>query len=198
MLTCEGLTKSFDKPLFQDLAINLGPGQIMAVLGPSGCGKTTLLRCICGLEKLDQGSILLHGADVTGTPPEDRGIGMIFQEPVLYPHLSVSGNLSLASESGHQAALEEVGLGGFADRSVETLSGGEGQRVALARALLAEPSVLLLDEPFSALDAELSMRLVEDVRRILKERKCPAILVTHNQIEASTFADKVMHMPDLH
>ena len=143
MLTCEGLTKSFDKPLFQDLAINLGPGQIMAILGPSGCGKTTLLRCICGLEELDQGSILLHGADVTGTPPEDRGIGMIFQEPVLYPHLSVSGNLSLASESGHEAALEEVGLGGFGDRSVETLSGGEGQRVALARALLAEPSVLL-------------------------------------------------------
>ena len=73
MLTCEGLTKSFDKPLFQDLAINLGPGQIMAILGPSGCGKTTLLRCICGLENLDHGSILLHGADVTGTPPEDRG-----------------------------------------------------------------------------------------------------------------------------
>ena len=197
MIKCEGLSKSFDKTLFHDMAIRLGPGEIMSILGPSGCGKTTLLRCICGLEELDHGSILLNGFDVTGTQPEERGIGMIFQEPVLYPHLSVSGNLSLASESGHQQALEEVGLRGFGNRSVETLSGGEAQRVALARALLAEPTVLLLDEPFSALDADLSMRLVEDVRRILKDRMCPAILVTHNQKEASTFADRILHMPDL-
>ena len=101
MLTCEGLTKSLTSPSSKTsrstwvLADN-------GDTGPSGCGKTTLLRCICGLENLDHGSILLHGADVTGTPPEDRGIGMIFQEPVLYPHLSVSGNLSLASESGHE------------------------------------------------------------------------------------------------
>ena len=164
MLDCEALTKTFDKTLFKNLDIHLGPGEILAVLGPSGCGKSTLLRCICGLESLDSGTIRLNEIDITNFEAEDRGIGLIFQRPVLYPHLSVSGNLSLASKSGHEEALEEVGLSGFEGRAVENLSGGEGQRVALARALLAEPDVLLLDEPFSALDSDLSVRLLKDVR----------------------------------
>ena len=195
MLDCEALTKAFDKTLFENLDIHLGPGEILAVLGPSGCGKSTL-RCICGLESLDSGTIRLNEIDITNFEAEDRGIGLIFQRPVLYPHLSVSGNLSLASKSGHEEALEEVGLSGFEGRAVENLSGGEGQRVALARALLAEPDVLLLDEPFSALDSDLSVRLLKDVRQLLKKRKCPAILVTHNQQEAEMFSDRILEMSD--
>ena len=196
MLDCEALTKAFDKTLFKNLDIHLGPGEILAVLGPSGCGKSTLLRCICGLESLDSGTIRLNEIDITNFEAEDRGIGLIFQRPVLYPHLSVSGNLSLASKSGHEEALEEVGLSGVEGRAVENLSGGEGQRVALARALLAEPDVLLLDEPFSALDSDLSVRLLKDVRQLLKKRKCPAILVTHNQQEAEMFSDRILEMSD--
>ena len=194
MLDCEALTKAFDKTLFKNLDIHLGPGEILAVLGPSGCGKSTLLRCICGLESLDSGTVRMNEIDITNFEAEDRGIGLIFQRPVLYPHLSVSGNLSLASKSGHEEALEEVGLSGFEGRAVENLSGGEGQRVALARALLAEPDVLLLDEPFSALDSDLSVRLLKDVRQLLKKRKCPAILVTHNQKEAEMFSDRILEM----
>ena len=196
MLDCEALTKTFDKTLFKNLDIHLGPGEILAVLGPSGCGKSTLLRCICGLESLDSGTIRMNEIDITNFEAEDRGIGLIFQRPVLYPHFSVSGNLSLASKSGHEEALEEVGLSGFEGRAVENLSGGEGQRLALARALLAEPDVLLLDEPFSALDSDLSVRLLKDVRQLLKKRKCPAILVTHNQQEAEMFSDRILEMSD--
>ena len=101
MLDCSGMSKSFDKILFENLDIHLHPGEILAIVGPSGCGKTTLLRCICGLEKLDTGSIKLNGVEIVQFQAEERGIGMIFQKPVLYPHLSVSGNLALASKFGH-------------------------------------------------------------------------------------------------
>ena len=196
MLECQGIGKSFDKILFKDLDIHLEPGEILAITGPSGCGKTTLLRCICGLEKLDSGRIVLDGIDITDFRAEERNIGMIFQRPVLYPHLSVAGNLSLSSKDGHQKALEEVDLSGFENRSVENLSGGESQRVALARALLANPVVLLLDEPFSAIDEDMSRRLIEDTRAILKSRKCPAILVSHNKTEAEIFADRVLQLAE--
>ena len=141
MLSCQKLSKSFGKKLFSDLNFNLDEGEILAVVGPSGCGKTTLLRCICGLEVLDSGKILLNERDITQLPAEERGIGLIFQKPVLYPHLSVSGNLSLASLGGHSNALvSRWGLPWFCKiREVDTLSGGEGQRVSLARALLANP-----------------------------------------------------------
>ena len=178
------------------VTLDVSEGEVIAIMGPSGCGKSTLLRCICGLESLDSGTIRMNEIDITNFEAEDRGIGLIFQRPVLYPHLSVSGNLSLASKSGHEEALEEVGLSGFEGRAVENLSGGEGQRVALARALLAEPDVLLLDEPFSALDSDLSVRLLKDVRQLLKKRKCPAILVTHNQQEAEMFSDRILEMSD--
>ena len=188
-----GLTKSFEKNLFEKFDLSLEPGQIVAITGPSGCGKTTLLRCICGLESLDDGKIELHNEDITNMLPENRGIGLIFQKPVLYPHLNVARNLKLGDKLADiSAALKEVGLTGFENRGVDTLSGGEGQRVALARALLAKPSVLLLDEPFSSLDEELSERLASDVRDLLKKRGCPAILVTHNKSIAGLFADVVL------
>lgn len=193
MLKCTGLTKSFEKNLFEKFDLSLEPGQIVAITGPSGCGKTTLLRCICGLESLDEGKIELHNKDITNMLPENRGIGLIFQKPVLYPHLNVARNLKLGDKLADiSAALKEVGLTGFEHRGVDTLSGGEGQRVALARALLAKPSVLLLDEPFSSLDEELSERLASDVRDLLKKRGCPAILVTHNKSIAGLFADVVL------
>ena len=194
MLICLNLSKKYGKDLFNELNINLEKGEILAIIGPSGCGKTTLLRCICGLEELDSGKILLNGDDITKIPAEERGIGLLFQKPVLYPHLTVSGNLSLASFNNHDKALVEVGLPNFEDRDVDTLSGGEGQRVALARALLANPNVLLLDEPFSALDLEMSIKLISDVRALLKDRSCPAILVTHNIEEAKLFSDRMIDL----
>ena len=195
MLICKGLTKSFDKELFSNFNLELKPGEIVAITGPSGCGKTTLLRCICGLEDLDSGDLLLEGRDISTLNAEERGIGLIFQKAVLYPHLNVEGNLRLGNKKGDITnALVEVGMEGFEERRVESLSGGEGQRVSLARALLAKPKVLLLDEPFSSLDEELSRRLVSDVRSILKERKCPAILVTHNKNIAENFADYVISL----
>tara|TARA_E500000331_G_scaffold98288_1_gene95063 strand:- start:30 stop:623 length:594 start_codon:yes stop_codon:yes gene_type:complete len=194
MLSCLNLSKKYGKILFNELNINLEKGEILAIIGPSGCGKTTLLRCICGLEELDSGKILLNGDDITKIPAEERGIGLLFQKPVLYPHLTVSGNLSLASFYNHDKALVEVGLPNFEDRDVDTLSGGEGQRVALARALLANPNVLLLDEPFSALDLDMSIKLINDVRALLKGRSCPAILVTHNIEEAKLFSDRMIDL----
>ena len=194
MLSCLNLSKKYGKILFNELNINLEKGEILAVIGPSGCGKTTLLRCICGLEELDSGKIMLNGVDLTKIPAEERGIGLLFQKPVLYPHLSVSGNLSLGSLNNHDKALVEVGLPNFEDRDVDTLSGGEGQRVALARALLANPNVLLLDEPFSALDLDMSIKLISDVRALLKDRSCPAILVTHNIEEAKLFSDRMIDL----
>ena len=196
MLNCRNLSKKFERTLFNKLNINLEKGEILAITGPSGCGKTTLLRCICGLEKLDSGSIFLNGKEITNNPAEVRNIGLLFQKPVLYPHLSVSGNLSLASRDNHDKALIEVGLSGFGNRDVYNLSGGEGQRVALARALLANPRVLLLDEPFSALDSDLSLKLINDVRALLKSRECPAILVTHNIEEAELFSDRILNLLD--
>ena len=194
MLSCLNLSKKYGKILFNELSINLEKGEILAIIGPSGCGKTTLLRCICGLEELDSGKILLNGDDITKIPAEERGIGLLFQKPVLYPHLTVSGNLSLASFNNHDKALAEVGLPNFEGRDVDTLSGGEGQRVALARALLANPNVLLLDEPFSALDLDMSIKLINDVRALLKDRSCPAILVTHNIEEAKLFSDRMIDL----
>ncbi|MBT7244002.1 MAG: ATP-binding cassette domain-containing protein [Euryarchaeota archaeon] len=195
MLKCSGLSKSFEKELFSDFDLELEPGEILAITGPSGCGKTTLLRCICGLDKPDTGTVFLNDQNIGSQDTEMRGIGMIFQQPVLFPHLSVEGNLRLGNKNGDiESALKEVGLENFEQRNVTSLSGGEGQRVALARALLAKPKVLLLDEPFSSLDEDLAMKLVSDVRSILKQRGCPAILVTHNRIVAEKFADSVISM----
>ena len=195
MLKCIGLSKTFEKNLFEKFDLHVGSGQIVAITGPSGCGKTTLLRCICGLEELDEGQIILGELNITNMLPEDRGIGLIFQRPVLYPHLNVEKNLKLGDKNADVSiALTEVGLTGFENRQVDTLSGGEGQRVALARALLANPSVLLLDEPFSSLDDDLSEKLATEVREVLKNRGCPAVLVTHNKSIAKLFADDVLSL----
>lgn len=205
-LELRGLLVQFgEKKVLQDLDLRVGPGEIVAVLGPSGCGKSTLLRTIAGLQDLEGGSVHLDGQDLTEVPVERRGIGLIFQRPVLYPFRNVAGNVALGLPKGLQkevrarqvtSALEEVGLAGFEERDVDTLSGGEGQRLALARALLAEPRALLLDEPFSALDVDLRRRLVQTTADVLRARGLPTVHVTHDKDEALRMADRVLHMEE--
>jgi iron(III) transport system ATP-binding protein len=181
-------------------------GALVAVLGPSGCGKTTLLRCIAGFEVLDAGEIRVDGRRVA-TPdaaaaPERRRIAVVPQEGALFPHLSVLGNVAYgldraARRAGRAAAvLDLVGLSGFQDRMPHHLSGGQQQRVAVARALAPRPPVVLLDEPFNALDAALRSEVRQDVWQALRADGATAVLVTHDQSEALSMADDVAVMRD--
>jgi thiamine transport system ATP-binding protein len=188
----------------EDVDLTVEDGRIVAVLGPSGCGKSTLLRAIAGLEPLAAGTVAWDGADLRTTPTHRRGFALMFQDGQLFDHLTVARNVAYAQRLrgvGRRAAasaagdlLELVGLAGYGGRLPRTLSGGERQRVALARALAAEPRLLLLDEPLSALDAGLRTRLASDVRRILTEAGTTALLVTHDQSEAYAVADRLAVM----
>jgi iron(III) transport system ATP-binding protein len=175
------------------------------VLGPSGCGKTTLLRLIAGFERPDDGSVAIEGATVAGPatfiPPERRRVGIVVQDHALFPHLTVAGNVAYGlprRDPGRAArvteTLELVGLEHLRDRSPAELSGGQQQRVALARALAPRPRVVLLDEPFANLDAALRSRLRLEVRRILQAAGATVVLVTHDQEEALSLADRVAVM----
>jgi iron(III) transport system ATP-binding protein len=181
-------------------------GTLAAVLGPSGCGKTTLLRCLAGLERSDAGTIALGERVVAGpgawVAPEQRRIGLVPQEGALFPHLDVAGNLGFGLRGRPRAErrarvdelLELIGLAGYGDRRPSELSGGQQQRVALARALAPEPVAVLLDEPFSALDAGLRGSLRDEVRTTLARAGTTSVLVTHDQTEALTMADVVAVM----
>jgi iron(III) transport system ATP-binding protein len=181
-------------------------GSLTAVLGLSGCGKTTLLRVIAGFERAEQGSVALGGRTLedghTYVPPEKRGIGYVPQEGALFPHLSVAGNvgfgLSRSERRGDavEGLLEMVGIGALARRLPHQLSGGEQQRVALARALASRPEALLLDEPFSSLDASLRARVREEVHTLLRAQGVTTVLVTHDQEEALSLADTVAVLRD--
>jgi iron(III) transport system ATP-binding protein len=184
-------------------------GELFAVLGPSGCGKTTLLRLIAGFESPDSGSVEVAGESMAGdgcwVPPERRRIGMVFQDYALFPHLSVAQNVAFGLPRGARrrgatgralTVLELVGLQHKAERYPHELSGGERQRVALARALAPEPEVVLLDEPFSSLDATLRAGLRREVELILREADASAVFVTHDQEEALSLADRVAVMRD--
>ncbi|GLF97746.1 ABC transporter ATP-binding protein [Streptomyces yaizuensis] len=185
------------------LDLTVEEGELAAVLGPSGCGKTTLLRVIAGFLRPDAGEIAVGGRTVGGPgvhlPPERRGIGIVAQEGALFPHLNVVRNVAFGlrglprAERGRRAAelLELVGLGGYGDRMPHELSGGQQQRVALARALAPRPALVLLDEPFSALDSSLRAGLRADVRTALRAAGATALLVTHDQEEALSTADRV-------
>jgi iron(III) transport system ATP-binding protein len=187
-------------------AVRIGPfsldvyeRELMVVLGPSGSGKTTLLRLIAGLERPQRGSIELAGRDVThGVPPERRSVGMVFQDYALFPHLSVWENVAFGltgPRRRRQARVEEllklVGLEDLARRYPHELSGGEQQRVALARALAPRPQVVLLDEPFSNLDADLRREMRGEVREILRATESTAVLVTHDQEEAFELGERI-------
>jgi iron(III) transport system ATP-binding protein len=191
------------RSVLRDVSLQVDAGEILALLGPSGCGKTTLLRCVAGLETPTAGRIVIGDRDVTSgrrVPPEKRRVGMVFQEGALFPHKTVAGNVGYGVPRGEvrqqrsTASLALVGLADMAARLPGTLSGGEQQRVALARALAPEPGVILLDEPFSSLDAGLRWQLRSDVRRLLKGIGVTTILVTHDQDEALTFGDRVAVM----
>ena len=180
-------------------------GALVALLGPSGCGKTTTLRLIAGLETPNAGSIWLEGRKVAGdgawVPPEARRVGMVFQDGALFPHLTVAQNIAFPLQTRNsQTRVEEllalVGMMGYGARYPHQLSGGQQQRVALARALAPEPSVVLLDEPFSRLDASLRVSLREDVRAIVKRSGATTLFVTHDQEEALSIADRVVVMFD--
>ncbi len=205
----EGVEKRFgDARAVAGVDLDLSEGEIVAVLGPSGCGKTTLLRLIAGFEAPDAGTIAVGGELVAGAgrsvPPERRRIGMVFQDYALFPHLRVEANVGFGL-AGRSAAdrraltrdtLALVGLERKAGRYPHELSGGERQRVALARALAPQPEIVLLDEPFSSLDATLRAELRRDVEAILREAAATALLVTHDQEEALSLADRVAVMRD--
>jgi iron(III) transport system ATP-binding protein len=192
-----------DTLALDDLTLSVARGEILALVGPSGCGKTTLLRLIAGFEVPDGGRIDLDGRTVAGgasfVPPEQRGVGMVFQEYALFPHLSVLDNVAFGlrhlarAEAGRRAreVLALVGLGELAGRYPHELSGGQQQRVALARALAPNPEVVLLDEPFSNLDADLRAEVRREVAAILRGTGRTAIFVTHDQEEAFVLADRV-------
>jgi iron(III) transport system ATP-binding protein len=186
--------------------LSVPPGAVVALLGPSGCGKTTLLRTIAGLEPIDGGTVTIAGRVVAGdgvdVPPERRRVGMVFQDWALFPHLDVGGNVGYGlpkrERSGTRIdrALELVGLSGMAGRSPSTLSGGQQQRVALARAIAPEPSVLLLDEPFSNLDTALRVQVRTELHALLVDLGITTVFVTHDQEEAFVLGDQVAVMVD--
>jgi iron(III) transport system ATP-binding protein len=201
-LQVEGLEKWFGRVCaVNQMSFRVARGQILALFGPSGCGKTTALRLVAGFERPDGGRVEIDGQRVAGggvyVPPERRRVGIVFQDYALFPHFTVADNVAFGlPRSGNrarhvEALLEQVGLGGLGHRWPHQLSGGQQQRVALARALAPRPRLLLLDEPFSNLDAALRARVRVEVRAILAEAGLTAIFVTHDRDEALSLADEV-------
>ncbi|MGK2928311.1 MAG: ABC transporter ATP-binding protein [Acidimicrobiales bacterium] len=206
-IAVRGVSVGYDgTEVLHGVDLEVAAGSVVALLGPSGCGKTTLLRAIAGLEVPDAGEVSigerLVSAPGAQVPPEKRRIGMVFQDWALFPHLTVAGNVAFglprAERRGGRvdAALEMVGLAGFGDRAPGTLSGGQQQRVALARALAPEPSVLLLDEPFSNLDTTLRAKVRTEVHELLHRVGITTVFVTHDQDEAFVLGDEVAVMSE--
>jgi iron(III) transport system ATP-binding protein len=200
------LARAFDgRGVVQDVSLTVAAGQVMCLLGPSGCGKSTTLRMIAGVERPDSGRILIDGGAVFGPtahlPPEARGVGLMFQDFALFPHLTVEGNIAFGLKGDSTAKsrrvgelLDKVNLAGFAKKHPHELSGGEQQRVALARALAPRPRVMLMDEPFSGLDNRLRDGVRDATLALLKEEGAAVLLVTHEPDEAMRMADEIALM----
>jgi thiamine transport system ATP-binding protein len=188
--------------VLEDVALHVAPDESVALLGPSGVGKSTLLRVVAGLVVPDTGVVTWDGADLAAVPVHRRDFGLVFQDAVLFPHRDVAGNVGYGLDVAGvpeslrrdevERLLELVDLAGLGGRAVDTLSGGQAQRVALARALAARPRLLLLDEPFGALDRDLRERLGAEVRALLRSVGVPAVHVTHDSSEAALVADRVV------
>jgi len=196
------LHRSFgDVHALDGMNLDMAPGELVVLLGPSGCGKTTALRVLAGLEDADAGAVVVAGQDITGVPTNKRDMGMVFQAYSLFPHMTARENVAFGLRLRGKASaertrlagefLELVGLSAQADRYAHQLSGGQQQRVALARALAIQPTVLLLDEPLSALDAKVRVQLRDEIRRIQLEVGTTTLFVTHDQEEALAVADRV-------
>lgn len=206
-LVVDGVHHSYGStPVLHGVRLCIRPGEIVCLLGPSGCGKTTLLRCVAGLEPLRQGRIILAGEEVASPgqnlPPEKRGVGMVFQDFALFPHRNVQANVSFGlrglsrqeARERVQATLQRVRAADLIDSWPHQLSGGQQQRVALARALAPQPRLMLMDEPFSGLDASLRRSLRDDARLLLKEVGIATLMVTHDGEEALQMADRIVLM----
>ena len=207
-LDVQGLALGYEGTIFfSGIDLQLATGEIVAILGPSGSGKSTLLAELAGVLPVPQGRIIVDGRDITRAPIHERGVGLIFQEPLLFPHLDVAANIAYGlrrhgwsrrdADARTQELLDWLGLAGYGSRRTDELSGGQAQRVALARAIAPGPAVLGLDEPFSALDTELRQRLVVDVARMLREAGIAALHVTHDAQEADAIADRVIELSSL-
>src|SRR5690348_16973368 len=201
-ITLDQITKHYGgAPVVNDVSLDIGDGEFFVLLGPSGSGKSTLLRSIAGLSGLDHGRIALHGRDVTHVAARKRGVGLVFQNYALFRHMTVAENIEFALRVRKVKAAERrerrkellrlVALEGMDDRLPTQLSGGQQQRVAVARALAHKPQVLLLDEPFGALDAKIREELRRTIREVQRELKITTILVTHDQEEAFALADRI-------
>ncbi len=206
-LSLEKIRKAFSaKDVLNDVSLNVEPGELLAILGPSGCGKSTLLRVVAGLLRADHGTVRIAGREMNGVPPRDRGIGFVFQDYALLPKMTVRDNVAFglrvrgvpAGDRNRKTSemIELVGLAEEADRAVETLSGGQRQRVALARALAVSPSLLLLDEPLSALDIKVRERLRREIAAVQKKVGITTLIVTHDQEEAMELGDRIAVMND--
>ena len=204
-LELRGVTKRFgDMVAVGGVSLSVAPGEFVSLLGPSGCGKTTTLRMIAGFLLPDEGRVLLHGQEITGAPPYRRDVGLLFQNYALFPHMTVRGNVGFGPRMRRQNrkviadrvrwALDLVQLSGLEDRRPSELSGGQQQRVAIARVLAAGASVLLLDEPFSNLDARLRTRMQEEVRELQMRLGMATVHVTHDQDEAMAMSDRIVIM----
>jgi sulfate/thiosulfate transport system ATP-binding protein len=208
-IVIENVSKKFGAfQALQDISLNIEPGELVALLGPSGSGKTSLLRIIAGLEGLDEGAILFDGQNITQISPKERNVGFVFQHYALFKHMTVFDNVAYGlkvrprktrpSKEQIRAKVTEllslVKLENFADRYPSQLSGGQRQRVALARALAVEPKVLLLDEPFGALDAKVRKELRRWLRKLHDDFHITSIFVTHDQEEALDVADRIIVM----
>ena len=198
----QNVTKRFGAmAAVSDVNLSIEEGELFTLLGPSGCGKTTLLRLIAGFYAPDNGQIRFDGRRVNDVPPSERGIGMVFQNFALWPHMTVHENvaygLKLRKVPGNEIAdrvgvvFEKVKLSGFGDRYPGQLSGGQQQRVALARALVLNPKILLLDEPLSNLDAKVRVQVRQEIRKLQKELGITTMYVTHDQEEALTLSDRI-------
>ena len=199
----KGIKKTFNNmEVLKDIDFKIEKGEFISLLGPSGCGKTTLLRIISGLETSDQGQIFVENKDITNELTSNRGIGIVFQNYVLFPNLTVFENIAYGLKNKKMKKdeiekkvfdiLKKVDLYRFKDVYPKTLSGGQQQRVAIARAIVLSPKILLLDEPLSALDAKVRENLRREIKRIQREFKITTIMVTHDQEEALTMSDRIV------